>query len=397
MYFWPQLVSLSGNWIRFVALAWLVLQMQDSAALLGVIVGLQFLPTMLLAPFAGVIVDEVPKRLLISITQTIMGLGSVALACMVAFDFVSMPAIIAIILICGVANAFDLTARQTFVAELVEHDHMRNAVTLGALEGNLARLIGPTIGAICLAHFSMTLCFVLDAASYVIALVGMALLRPSEFYSATAPRHQVFGQLRESITYIQENALVRTILYMMALIGIMACEFFVTLPLLAKITFAGTAGTYAMMTIAMGTGSILGGLLVARKKVGSSLTVLIRYAMVLGISLSLIAVTHWLPLVLALLFVAGAALLMLTTSANTMMMLHTAPEMRGRMNGWWVLIFMGSTPIGGPLVGWIAQVSTPGFAIAVGGFACVLSAMWARKSHPMLAQAPLVAAQKQTS
>jgi MFS family permease len=286
--------------------------------------------------------------------------------------------VMVIMAVMGLANAFDLPARQTLVADLVSEDHMRNAVTLGSLEANAARLVGPTVGALCLAHVSIAACFILDALSFVVALAGLRAMHSNEFFTQgrAAISQPVKGQLRESITYLRGNALARTILLMMILIGTLACEFFVTLPLLAKTTFEGNAGTYAAMTVAMGSGAIVGGLFIAGKKASASIGSLTRYAVALGVAMILVASVPSFSLVLVVLFFAGAAQLILTTSGNAMLMLHTAPEMRGRMNAWWVMIFMGSTPIGGPLMGWIAQESTPGFAIAIGGLSCIVAAAW---------------------
>lgn len=378
IYFWAQLVSLSGNWIRLVALAWLVLQLRNSGALLGIITGLQFLPSLLLGPVVGVVVDRIPKIRLISWSLATMGLCSAALALLTGMHVIQLWMVVVIVSICGVANAFELPAHQTFVAELVNEEHVRNAVTLGALEANLARIVGPALGAICLAKFSISMCFILDALSFVMPLVAMWRMRPAEFFISDRATAQpsAKGQLRESFTYLRSNVLARTILLMMILVGTLACEFFVTLPLLAKTTFLGTAGTYASMISAMGLGAIVGGLFIAGKRAPSSVSSLNRYAILMGVFMILVAAIPSLPLVLVALFFTGAAQLILTTSGNAMLMLHTAPEMRGRMNAWWVVIFMGSTPIGGPLMGWIAQVSSPGYAIALGGIACIVATAW---------------------
>ncbi|HSC39399.1 MAG TPA: MFS transporter, partial [Chitinophagaceae bacterium] len=351
-------MSLSGNWVRLVALAWLVLQLDNSGVMLGIVTGLQFVPSLLLGPFAGLVADRAPKRGLLIITQVVMGLSTLALFVVVGLHIVHLWMVIVISVISGVANAFDMPARQTLVADLVNEELMQNAFTLGALEANLARIIGPSVGALCLAIFSTAGCFFVDFLTFVCGAIGMAMLRPDDFYeNNTVVRAK--GQLREGVSYLRRNQMARIILCMMVLIGTLACEFFVTLPLLAKSTFHGGAAMYASMTTAMGIGAILGGLMVAGKTVPSRVSVLARYALLFAASMAALALAPSYSLALLVLIAMGAMQLTLTASANAMLMIHTTPAMRGRMNGWWVVIFIGSTPIGGPLVGWISQHSSP--------------------------------------
>lgn len=394
VYFWSQLVSLSGNWVRLVALAWLVLQLDNSATVLGIVTGLQFLPSLLLGPFAGVVVDRVSKRGLLIATQVVMGVSTLVLFAVVGLHIVQLWMVIIITIVSGVANAFDMPARQTLVADLVSENQMQNAVTLGALEANLARIIGPSIGALCIAGFSMAGCFFIDFLTFVCGAIGMYMLRPDDFYAKDVAL-KAKGQLLESLSYLRRNAVARTILLMMVLIGTLACEFFVTLPVLAKNTFHGSAAMYASMTTAMAIGAILGGLFIAGKAVPARIDVLTRYALVFAASMFALAAAPSYFVTLLLLPVAGAAQLMLTTSANAMLMIHTTPSMRGRMNGWWVVIFMGSTPIGGPIAGWVAQHYSPAAALAVGGAATAIAAAWAYTQQTQRSPVIAVASDKQ--
>lgn len=305
-----------------------------------------------------------------------MGVATFALFLVVGLHIVQLWMVIVITLVSGIANAFDMPARQTLVADLVDEGMLRNAVTLGALEANLARIIGPSIGALCLAWFSMAGAFFIDFLTFVCGVIGMYKLRTNEFYvKDVAARAK--GQLLEGLGYLRHNAVARTILLMMVLVGTLACEFFVTLPLLAKTTFHGDASMYASMTAASGIGAILGGLFIAGKTVPSRIDTLARYALLFAVASMALAFSQTYIAALLILVSVGATQLVLTTSANAMLMIHTTPAMRGRMNGWWVVIFMGSTPIGGPLMGWIAQHSTPGMAIAVGGVSTAIAGLWA--------------------
>lgn len=386
IFFWAQLASLSGNWVRLVAVTWLVLQLHASGTMLGIVTGLQFLPSLLIGPVAGVVADRMPKRQLIAITQSVMGLCSLALAIIVGMHIVQLWMVMAIVFVAGIANAFDMPACQTLIADLVDKTHVRNAITLEALESNVARIIGPSIGAICLTHFTITSCFAVDTLSFVCTLIAIGMLRPHEFFAnKIIPRAK--GQFHEGWAYLRQNATVRTILLTMTLVGTFACEFFVTLPLLAKVTLHGDATTYAAMTTAMGSGAIAAGLYIARKATPMRVETLAQYAMIMALSMVLTALTPSYGVVLLMLFVVGASQLALTTSANTMLMLHTSPAMRGRMSGWWVMIFVGSTPIGGPLMGWVAQVGTPGLALIVGASATAIAGGWMYARRPVLTPA----------
>jgi MFS family permease len=372
LYFFSQAVSLSGNWVQLIAQSWLVLQLSNSGALLGIITGLQFLPSLFLGPWIGTIIDRVSKRRLLYITNVVAALCSLVLGLLVVTGHIEIWMVGVLGLISGLANAFEMPARQTFVADLVDKGHLQNAITLGALEANFARIIGPALGAVCIAFVSIGGCFLINAASYICALIGLFLMhRKFNWDQDRVPRAR--GQMMEGLQYIRDHQMPRVILGMMILIGTLVCEFFITLPLLAKITFGGGAETYAAMTTASGIGAVLGGLYIAGGKIPRNLGVLAWRAVALGVCMLLLAAAPTYATALAVLVVLGAAQLMLVASANAMLMAHVDVHMRGRMNAWWVVIFTGSTPLGGPLMGWIAQHGSPALAFTIGGFAAILS------------------------
>lgn len=383
LYFWSQIISLSGNWVQMIAQAWLVLQLTDSGFYLGLVTGLQFLPTLLLGPWVSTLIDRFPKRQVLYAVQVVGIIGAAILGLIVALDIVQLWMVLTLCLVMGVTAAFEMPARQTFITEIVNKDHMQNAITLGALEASMARIIGPALGAFCIAVFSLAGCFFINAGSFVAALIGLMLMRPAEFHMPAVIR-STKGHVREAVEYIRHHQAPRLILLMMVSVGVFACEFFVTLPLLAKETFNGDASTYAALTTAMGIGAVLGGLYSAGKPMAKHINTVALYSMLFGTSMIVLSLMPTLQTALIAAALIGITQIMLVTTANTMLLSSVAPEMRGRMSVLWVIIFAGSTPLGGPLMGWVGQHFTPGMAIALGGVTTIISGAWVliRKTVP---------------
>ncbi len=381
LYFFSQAISLAGNWVQLIAQAWLILQLTDSGALLGVVTGLQFLPSLLIGPWAGTVIDRVSKRMLLYVANALAASAALALGLLTITGTVEIWMVCALSLTAGLANAFDMPARQAFIADLVPEKRLQNAITLGAMEAQLARIVGPAIGALCIAFASLGGCFIINAVSYVVAIIGLMLMHKDPAWQ----RSQVArakGQLWEGMQYIRHHQLPRLILGMMVLIGTLSCEFFITLPLLAKTTFHGGAEAYAAMTTALGIGAIIGGFYIAGQNIPRRLPTLAWRAVFFGVFMVSLAMAPTYQLALVALFFVGAAQIMLVSGANAMLMAHVDVHMRGRMSAWWVVIFMGSTPLGGPLMGWVAEQSSPGWAIAIGGLGALVSGTWilARKA-----------------
>ena len=258
IYFAAQLISVSGTWMQSVAQAWLVLHLTDSGVALGIVVGLQFLPMLLLGPFGGLVADRVNKRHLLFFTQSAGGLLALVLGVLVVTDTVVLWQVYLLAGLLGVVNLFDNPARQTFMIEMVGRDDLANAVSLNSSLMNMSRVVGPAIGGVIITVFGLGVCFFVNAASYVAVLVGLAMMRTRELHrSVPVPRAR--GQVREGFRYVWATPALRNVLLSVALIGIFAYNFTVTLALLAKGTFHGGAGTYAVLTSCMGAGAVVGG------------------------------------------------------------------------------------------------------------------------------------------
>ncbi len=377
IYFIAQLISVSGTWMQSVAQAWLVLHLTGSGVDLGIVVGLQFLPMLIFGPVGGLVADRVDKRRLLFVTQSAGALLALVLGALVVSHEVVLWQVYLMATLLGVVNLFDNPARQTFMIEMVGRDDLPNAVSLNSVIMNSSRVIGPAIGGVIITLFGLGVCFFVNAASYVAVLIGLAMMRVRDLH----PTQRVVGargQIREGFRYVWGTPLLRNTLLAVALIGIFAYNFTVTLALLAKETFHGGAGSYSLLTSCMGAGAVIGGLLVAHRARPTP-RLLQVLALAFGALLGAVAVAPSL-LVASLLIVAmGAASVGFVATANATLQLNSEPGMRGRVMALYAMAFLGTTPIGAPLVGLIAQRTSPRGALLAGSLATVVAAgllMW---------------------
>jgi len=377
LYFTAQLVSVSGTWMQSVAQAWLVLHLTGSGVALGIVVGLQFLPMLLLGPFGGLVADRANKRKLLFVTQSAGGLLALVLGVLVVTDTVVLWQVYLLAGLLGVVNLFDNPARQTFMIEMVGRDDLPNAVSLNAVVMNASRVVGPAIGGVIITVFGLGICFFVNAASYVAVIVGLAMMRPAELHP-TEPVERAKGQVRDGFRYVWRTPALRNVLLAVALIGVFAYNFTVTLALLAKVTFHGGAGSFAVLTSCMGAGAIVGGLLAAHRSRPTP-RLLQVLALVFGGLLAAVAFAPTLVAADLLIVFMGAASIGFIATANATLQLASDPAMRGRVMALYAMAFLGTTPIGAPLIGAIAQWTSPRIAMLAGAVATVVAAgllMW---------------------
>jgi len=377
LYFVAQLISVSGTWMQTVAQAWLVLHLTGSGVDLGVVVGLQFLPMLLFGPFGGLVADRMNKRRLLYATQTAGGLLALALGILVVSHTVQLWQVYLLAGLLGVVNVFDNPARQTFVMEMVGRDDLPNAVSLNTVVMNASRVVGPAIGGVVITVFGLGVCFFVNAASYIAVIVGLSMMRAAELHP-TPQVERARGQIREGFRYVWRTPALRNTLLAIALIGIFAYNFTVTLALLAKVTFHGGAGTYSLLTACMGIGAVVGGLIAAHRARPTP-RLLQMLALVFGALLAAVALAPTLLTAAIAITVMGAASIGFIATANATLQLTSAPAMRGRVMALYAMAFLGTTPIGAPLVGAIAQWTDPRVALLSGAVATVIAAallMW---------------------
>jgi MFS family permease len=375
-YFAGQLVSLSGTWMQVVAEMWLVLQLTHSGFAVGVGAALQFAPMLLVGAWGGLIADRFDKRRLLIATQTAMALPALLLLALTASGAIELWMLYLLIFARGAVNAVDNPARQAFLVELVGPDRLVNAVSLGSALVNGARTIGPAIAGVVIATIGVELCFALNALSFaamLLALRGMdrAALR------RVPPAAREAGQLRSGLRYVRATPQLWIPLALMAIVGTFTFNFQTLLPLLATFGFGGGASAYAALTTAMGLGAIAGAVANgARSRVRPAL--LSGAAAAFGALVVAAAAAPSAALATLALVPVGAASVVFAASLNSYLQLAVAPEMRGRVMALYSVVFLGSTPIGGPLMGWIAGGAGPRAALALGGLVAIGAGLWAR-------------------
>jgi MFS family permease len=375
-YFAGQVVSISGNWMQTVAEMWLMVKLTGSGVSVGLTAGLQFLPILLFGAWGGVLADRIRKRRLLSITQPAMALPALALFVLTETGAVTAWMVLALVLVRGSVTALDNPARQAFVVEMVGADRVVNAVALNSVVVHCSRILGPAAAGIVIALLGVGPCFLLNALSFGAMFAALRLMNPAEL-SAPKPVQRRGGELRSALRYVRRTPELRIPLAMMALVGTVSFNFQVLLPLVASFTWHGTASTYAALTAAMAVGSVAGALAAgARGRVTPRLLVLASFAF--GTAELLVAVAPSLPLMIAALIPTGAASVTFAAGVNSSLQIAVEPAMRGRVMALYSVVFLGSTPIGAPLVGWLAETAGPRAGFLAGAAAALIAAAGAR-------------------
>ena len=373
LFFVGQSISLSGTWIQRVAQAWLVLELTGSGTAVGLVTALQFVPLLVLAPIGGVFADRIHKRRLLVLTQGVASLSAAGLGAVVLSGVVELWMVYVLAFILGVAGSIDNPTRQTFVLEMVGRGQLTNALALNSSLINAARVVGPAIAGALIVTVGIGWCFAINAASYLAVIAALYMMRIDELESTPIqPRRP--GQLREGFRYVRSTPAVLTPILMMAVAGTFAYEYQVVLPLVARFTFGGDAQTFTTMTSAMGVGAVAGGLYTASRQNRPAIT-LARIAAVFGVIQVLAALAPNLIAALVILVALGATGVSFIALGNSTLQLTAASEMRGRVMGLWAVAFLGTTPFGAPIMGWIGEQIGPRWALGLGGVAVLLAAV----------------------
>jgi MFS family permease len=371
-YFVGQSISLVGTWMQTTAQAWLVLTLTNSSTDLGYVIALQTLPILILGPYGGVIADRVDKRRLMVFLQSLMGLQALALGILTLMHAVRLWEICLLAVVLGLNNTFENPARQAFVLEMVGPTDLRNAVTLNSVTVNAARAVGPAIAGVLIATVGVGECFMANALSFV-AVVASLVTMDKDALDPSPPTERAKGQLREGVSYVRHNRRLAVPLLMMAMVGMLTYEFQVSLPVLARHTFHGNSEVYGFMTAAMGIGAVVGGLVTAARG-STGIRPVVVAATGFGAVTLLAALAPDLGLELAALFFVGWGSVSFLAIGNSTLQLNSDATMRGRVMALWAVAFLGSTPIGGPTIGWIIRASNPRIGLVVGAAACFVAA-----------------------
>jgi MFS family permease len=354
LFWFGQLISLSGTWMQTIGQAWLVLNLTQSPFAVGTVTTLQFLPITLLVLFGGVVADRVPKRRFLVGTQTAAMFQALTLGVLVTTGAIRVWEIYLLALALGLNNAFDNPTRQAFVPEMVGKDLVTNAIPLNSTLFNAARIVGPAIGGVTIATVGIDGTFYLNAASFIPVIIALLMMRPSEFYPAEKGHGRLFAQIREGFQYAFHTPEIMLIMVLMFFIGTFGYNFSTALPLLAKfVLHVGSVG-FGAMTAVLGVGSLMAALVIAYTRRAGEKQILIGGA-VFSLLLIGIGLSHWYVVTLLLLMVLGSAAILFSASANTRLQILTPGHLRGRVMSLYILLFAGTTPIGAFLLGNVAE------------------------------------------
>jgi MFS family permease len=372
LYLLGQSISQAGTWMQTVAMGWLVLKLTDSGGLLGMVTAAQFVPALLLGPYAGALADRRSRWRILQTAQILAGVCSAVLAVLVSTDLIQVWSLFVLAVAIGTVNAFDTPVRSSFVYEMVGPEDITGAVGVGSTSNNVARIIGPAVAGALIAGLGVASCFYVNSASYLVCTVTFLLMRRHEFEPATVAAGRS-GNVREGLRVVWRDPRLRTPLLMAVVIGALAYENQISLPLLARFTFEASAGSYGVMSSAMGVGAVLGGVLIARS--GQANHRRLGYAALsLGAAMLLASAMPSLSLMVAALVVVGAGSVAFVTMTSATLQLTAPTEMRGRVLALYVTALIGTTPVGGPVIGWIGEVLGPRATYVAGGLACVVTA-----------------------
>ncbi|WP_416966179.1 MFS transporter [Streptomyces sp. Agncl-13] len=365
LFFIGQVVSNTGTWMQRIAQDWLVLSLTGSSAAVGITTALQFLPMLLFGLYGGVLVDRLPKRPTLLVTQSAMALTGLALAFLTLSGHVQVWHVYVAAFAVGLATVVDNPARQSFVSEMVGPDQLQNAVSLNSANFQSARLVGPAVAGVMITGVGTGWAFLFNGLSFVAPLASLLLMRNRDLKAVhRAPRGK--GQLREGLHYVAGRPDLIWPIVLVGFIGTFGFNFPVWLSAYADDIFHAGAGAYSLFNTLMAVGSLIGALLAARRGT-TRLRVLIAAAAAFGLLevVAAVAPSYWL---FALLMVPiGIAGLTVNVTANTAVQMGTDPAMRGRVMALFMMVFMGGTPVGAPIVGWITDAYGPRASFALGG------------------------------
>lgn len=372
LFFIGQTISNTGNWLTNVALTLLVLHLTHSGLAIGLLAACQYGPILLLSIWAGAIADRSNKRHLLFITQGLEMLESVALAALVFTHHPSVVALFVVAMIGGVLLAFDNPLRRSFVSEMVPVEDIPNAVILYSTIVNVSRVVGPALAGALIVAVGYGWCFAVDAASYVAVISCLGLMRAAELRrSPTKPRAK--GEIRAGFRYVLAMPVLWITFVMLTIVGSLAYNFTVTLPLFVTHALHGSAGTFTLVYSVFGFGALLGALFVANRNLVKIGHVIIG-AVALGIVMLILSVAPNLSVTLPVVFFLGVTSILYMTSITTIVQVEADPTMHGRVLALQSVLFIGTTPIGGPLLGWLADTAGARAPIVLGGLACLVAA-----------------------
>jgi len=377
LFFGGQSISLIGTWMTRIATSWLVYRLTKSALLLGTVSFAGQIPTFLLAPLAGVIVDRIDRRKVLVWTQTLAMIQSLVLAWLTLSRRITISEVLLLSAMQGIINAFDMPGRQSFMVKMVEdRADLSNAIAINSSMVNAARLIGPSLAGLLIAATNEGWCFLVDGISYIAVIISLLMMRLPKASVESAATTMV-EQLREGWAYVMGFAPIRTILLLFALLSLMGWPFMVLMPLFAAQVLHGGPHTLGFLMGAVGVGSLGSALAMVVRRSVRGLTKMIPIAAVaFGVGLIAFGLSRTLWLSLLMMLVTGFGMMQGLVASNTILQTLVDEKMRGRVMSYYTMAFVGMAPFGSLLAGALAHVIGAPYTVIVSGVACILGALW---------------------
>jgi len=377
LFFGGQSISLIGTWMTRIATAWLVYRLTKSSLLLGTVSFAGQIPTFLLAPFAGVLVDRMDRRKVLIWTQVLAMVQSLALAALTLNKVINIHEVLALSVFQGVINAFDMPGRQAFMVVMVkDRGDLSNAIAINSSMVNLARLVGPSLAGLVIAATNEGWCFLIDGVSYIAVILSLLMMQvPADAVKRAAA--SMLDQLKEGWTYVSNFAPIRTILLLFALISLMGMPFVVLMPVFAAQVLHGGAHTLGFLMGALGVGALISALsLVVRKSVRGLLKMIPVAATVFGIGLVGFGFSNLQWLSLLLMLVIGFGMMQGMTASNTIIQTLVPEDKRGRVMSYYTVAFVGMAPFGSLMAGGLAHAIGAPRTVMLSGIACIAGSLW---------------------
>ncbi len=402
LFWFGQLISLTGTWMQSIGQAWLILELTHSAWLLGVLGALQFLPVMLLSLFGGVLADRLPKRKVLLFTQSFAMLQATMLWILVATGHIQIWEVLVLAGLLGLTNSLDMPTRQAFVVEMVGREDLPNAIALNSSLFNMARVVGPGLGGLIIAFLGVAPLFLLNAISFIAVIIGLALIRMNDLYAlakrstsrAETSKQSTMQSLREGLTYVARTPSVLLVIAVIGIISLFGINFNVILPLFATDVLHSGALGFGFLSAAFGLGSLFSALWLAWGNRRPSIQHLLTGALAFSVLEIFFALSHLYVLSLILIAAVGFAQIVFSATANTALQTVTPDYLRGRVMSVYMVVFAGSVPLGNLFTGGLAHLYGASIALLVGAGLSLIAAItgWILRSpaEKSLAESSLI-------
>ncbi len=380
LFWFGQCISLIGSWMQSIGQSWLVLELTHSALRLSLVTMMQFIPVMLFSLYAGTLIDRLPKRKMLIVTQSSLATLAAVLATVTYLEIVEYWHLLVLALMLGIVNTLDMPARQAFIVELVGKEDLPNAIALNSSVFNLGRIVGPAVAGLLIGLVGIATCFYINAMSFIPVIAGIVLIRvPPTHYQAAVfgSLGKIYRDIREGLSYINGREIIKQPLILLAMTSTFVMNFNILVPVFAQQELGQNATGYGLLMTSMGIGSFLGSLtLVAKSRNNPRLRFLVGGALGMSIMLAALAWMENFQLSCIILFLIGFCTIIFTTLVNTTLQINSSDEMRGRVMSVYTLVYGGMIPIGSLFTGQVTELAgTPG-CMMISGLIGIMATLW---------------------